>query len=290
VPIPKSCRSKSRWQRNERPVTVSPLVEPALVRRDSAATAPPVLSLNNIDVVYDRVILVLKGVSLAVRAGAITALLGANGAGKSTTLKAISGVLASERGEVTKGTIVFEGRRIEGRRAHDVTRLGLAQVFEGRRVFEHLTCEENLIAGGHLTTDPKAVREGIDRAYHYFPKLKERRRQLAGYLSGGEQQMLAIGRALLADPRVMMLDEPSLGLSPRLTAEIFALIERLNRSRGLSILLVEQNTRKALQIATRAYVLELGRKVIEGTPAELKDSPLLRDAYLGRSGREAAIG
>src|SRR6516162_9733339 len=186
------------------------------------------LALNNIDVVYDRVILVLKGVSLDVRAGTITALLGANGAGKSTTLKAISGVLGSERGGVTKGSITLDGQRIDGRRAYEVTRRGVAQVFEGRRVFEHLTCEENLIAGGHLAPGASALREGIERTYHYFPQLKERRRQLAGYLSGGEQQMLAIGRALMSRPKLMLLDEPSLGLAPSLVHDIFRIIEKIN--------------------------------------------------------------
>jgi branched-chain amino acid transport system ATP-binding protein len=262
-------------------VTAGSIAGPALGRRDSKAAAPPDLSLNNVDVVYDRVILVLKGVSLAVRPGAITALLGANGAGKSTTLKAISGVLASERGEVTKGTIVFEGQRIDGRRAHDVTRLGLAQVFEGRRVFEHLTCEENLIAGGHLTTDAKAVREGIERAYQYFPKLKERRRQLAGYLSGGEQQMLAIGRALMSRPRLMLLDEPSLGLAPMLVEEIFGIVSDLVTRERLTALLVEQNAAATLAIAEHGYVMENGRIVLEGPANALRENPDVKEFYLG---------
>src|SRR5690349_11321521 len=174
------------------------------------------LNLNNIEVVYDGVILVLKGVSVEVREGTITTILGANGAGKTTTLKAISGVLYSERGEITKGSIELAGQRLNGRRASDVTKLGIAQVFEGRRVFEHLTAEENLIAGGHIMPDIKSIRDGIDMVYTYFPRLRERRTQQSGYLSGGEQQMLAIGRALMSKPKVVLLDEPSLGLAPML--------------------------------------------------------------------------
>src|SRR5579864_6517642 len=181
------------------------------------------LAINNIEVVYDRVILVLRGVSIDVREGSITTLLGANGAGKTTTLKAISGVLGSERGEVTKGAIELAGRPIQGMRAHEVTNLGLVQVFEGRRVFENLTAEENLVAGGHVQSRP-AVKQGMDMVFSYFPRLSERRTQLAGYLSGGEQQMLAIGRALMSRPKVVLLDEPSLGLAPMLVEEIFAIV------------------------------------------------------------------
>ena len=204
------------------------------------------LAINNIEVVYDRVILVLKGVSIGVGEGTITTLLGANGAGKTTTLKAISGVLHSERGEVTKGTIQLGERRIDGMRAHDVTRLGLVQVFEGRRVFENLTTEENLIAGGHVQKDGGAVKQGIELVYSYFPRLKERRHQVSGYLSGGEQQMLAIGRALMSQPRVVLLDEPSLGLAPMLVEEIFGIVDRLVKQEKLSVLLVEQNAAMAL--------------------------------------------
>ncbi len=185
------------------------------------------LAINNIEVVYDRVILVLKGVSIDVGEGSITTLLGANGAGKTTTLKAISGVLNSERGEVTKGTIQFAERRIDGMPAHEVTRLGIVQVFEGRRVFENLTAEENLVAGGHVQKHSASVKQGIELVYSYFPKLKERRHQLSGYLSGGEQQMLSIGRALMSQPRVVLLDEPSLGLAPMLVEEIFGIVGRL---------------------------------------------------------------
>jgi branched-chain amino acid transport system ATP-binding protein len=239
------------------------------------------LALNNIEVVYDRVILVLKGISLNVPPGAITALLGANGAGKSTTLKAVSGVLGSERGEVTKGTISFDGQRIDGMPAYDVTRLGLAQVFEGRRVFEHLTCEDNLIAGGHTARERSAVSEGIDRAYTYFPRLKERRRLLAGYLSGGEQQMLAIGRALMSRPRLMLLDEPSLGLAPMLVEEIFSIVADLVSRENLAVLLVEQNAAATLAIAEHGYVMENGRIVLEGSAAALRENPDVKEFYLG---------
>jgi branched-chain amino acid transport system ATP-binding protein len=239
------------------------------------------LAINNIEVVYDRVILVLKGVSIDVREGAITTLLGANGAGKTTTLKAISGVLRSERGEVTKGTIQIGEQRIDGMRAHDVTRLGLAQVFEGRRVFEHLTTEENLIAGGHVQKDGGSVKQGIEMVYSYFPRLKERRHQQSGYLSGGEQQMLAIGRALMSRPKVVLLDEPSLGLAPMLVEEIFSIVSRLVRQEKLSVLLVEQNANMALAVADHGYVMENGRIVLEGPADKLRDNSDIKEFYLG---------
>jgi branched-chain amino acid transport system ATP-binding protein len=239
------------------------------------------LSINNIEVVYDNVILVLKGVSIEVRPGAITTLLGANGAGKTTTLKAISGVLRTERGAVTKGTITFEGRRIDGMRAFAVTRRGISQVFEGRRVFEHLTCEENLVAGAHLQRQAAKVRDGIERVYTYFPILKDRRQQQAGYLSGGEQQMLAIGRALMSTPKVILLDEPSLGLAPMLVEEIFAIVQRLVAEQALAVLLVEQNATMALAVADHGYVMENGRIVLEGAVAELRENTDIREFYLG---------
>jgi branched-chain amino acid transport system ATP-binding protein len=239
------------------------------------------LSINNIEVVYDRVILVLKGVSLEVRPGSITALLGANGAGKTTALKAVSGVLHSERGEVTKGSITFGGRRIDGLRAFDVTKLGISQVFEGRRVFEHLTAEENLIAGAHIQRHSGRIRDGMERAYAYFPVLKERRHQLAGYLSGGEQQMLVIGRALMSDPKVVLLDEPSLGLAPMLVEEIFGIVRRLVEQEKLSVLLVEQNATMALEVADHGYVMETGRIVLEGDVASLRENSDIREFYLG---------
>jgi branched-chain amino acid transport system ATP-binding protein len=239
------------------------------------------LSLNNVEVIYDGVILVLKGVSLNVREGGITTLLGANGAGKTTTLKAISGLLRSERGEVTKGSIEFNGSRIDRLPPHAVVRHGIVQVFEGRRVFEHLTTEENLIAGAHIQTDRQKVAAGIERVYGYFPRLKERRSVQAGYLSGGEQQMLVIGRALMADPHVMLLDEPSLGLAPMLVEEIFAIVQQLNRQEKLTVLLVEQNASLALTIAEHGYVMENGRIVLDGTAAMLIQNADIKEFYLG---------
>jgi len=239
------------------------------------------LSVNNIEVVYDNVVLVLRGVSLEVRAGAITTLLGANGAGKTTTLKAISGVLGTERGAVTKGSITFGDKRIDGMRPLDVTRIGISQVFEGRRVFEHLTTEENLIAGGHVQREPRKLRRGIELVYSYFPLLKERRHQLSGYLSGGEQQMLAIGRALMSEPKVVLLDEPSLGLAPMLVVEIFDIVQRLVTQESLSVLLVEQNAAMAVSVAQHGYVMETGRIVLEGSVQKLRDNSDIREFYLG---------
>lgn len=239
------------------------------------------LTINNIEVVYDKVILVLKGVSLNVGKGTITTLLGANGAGKTTTLKAVSGVLRTERGEVTKGSIQLGDRRIDGMRPFDVTYLGIAQVFEGRRVFEHLTTEENLIAGGHVLREKGKVREGIELVYTYFPRLKERRNQQSGYLSGGEQQMLAIGRALMSRPTVMLLDEPSLGLAPMLVEEIFGIVRKLVADEKLSVLLVEQNAAMALEVAEHGYVMENGRIVLEGSAASLRENSDIREFYLG---------
>jgi branched-chain amino acid transport system ATP-binding protein len=239
------------------------------------------LTINNIEVVYDKVILVLKGVSLAVGKGTITTLLGANGAGKTTTLKAVSGLLRTERGEVTKGSIQLGDQRIDGMRAFDVTCLGITQVFEGRRVFEHLTTEENLIAGGHILREKGRVREGIERVYTYFPRLKERRGQQSGYLSGGEQQMLAIGRALMSRPAVMLLDEPSLGLAPMLVEEIFGIVRQLVTDEKLSVLLVEQNAAMALEVAEHGYVMESGRIVLEGSAASLRENSDIREFYLG---------
>jgi branched-chain amino acid transport system ATP-binding protein len=239
------------------------------------------LTLSNVEVVYDGVILVLRGVSLSVRTGGITALLGANGAGKTTTLKAVSGLLRSERGEVTKGTIELDGSRIDRLPPHAVVRSGLVQVFEGRRVFEHLTVEENLVAGAHTQADRTKVRQGIDRVYEYFPRLRERRSVQAGYVSGGEQQMLAIARALMAGPRVMLLDEPSLGLAPLLVEEIFQIVERLSRQDGLTVLLVEQNAAVALQIAEHGYVMENGRIVLDGEARTLRENADIKEFYLG---------
>jgi branched-chain amino acid transport system ATP-binding protein len=239
------------------------------------------LSLNNVEVIYDGVILVLKGVSIRCAEGRITTLLGANGAGKTTTLKAISGLLRSERGEVTKGSVELAGERIDHLRPHEVVRRGIVQVFEGRRVFEHLTAEENLLAGAHTVPDHQRVSERIERVYQYFPRIRERRQQQAGYLSGGEQQMLVIGRALMADPRVILLDEPSLGLAPMLVEEIFSIVQRLNREQKLTVLLVEQNATLALAIADHGYVMENGRIVLEGAASALRDNADIKEFYLG---------
>jgi branched-chain amino acid transport system ATP-binding protein len=239
------------------------------------------LSLNNVEVIYDGVILVLKGVSLQVRDGGITTLLGANGAGKTTTLKAISGLLRTERGEVTKGSIELGGERIDRLRPYEMVQRGVVQVFEGRRVFEHLTTEENLIAGAHIQSDRERVASGIERVYEYFPRLKERRSIQAGYLSGGEQQMLVIGRALMSSPRVMLLDEPSLGLAPMLVEEIFEIVGRLNREQKLTVLLVEQNAALALGIAEHGYVMENGRIVLDGSAEALRGNADVKEFYLG---------
>ncbi|MGB1249456.1 MAG: ABC transporter ATP-binding protein [Candidatus Promineifilaceae bacterium] len=239
------------------------------------------LSLNNIEVIYNDVILVLKGMSLEVPKGKIIALLGSNGAGKSTTLKAISGLLKQEDGEVTDGSIVFEDNDIHELDAADVVRSGIFQVMEGRRVFVHLTVEENLIAGSYTRSDRDQVSADMETVYTYFPRLKERRTQVSGYLSGGEQQMLAIGRALMAKPKLIMLDEPSLGLAPLLVKDIFEIIERINREQGTTILLVEQNANIALSVADYAYIMENGRIVLAGSPAELKANADVREFYLG---------
>jgi branched-chain amino acid transport system ATP-binding protein len=239
------------------------------------------LTLNNIEVIYEGVILVLKGVSINVREGGITTLLGANGAGKTTTLKAISGLLRSERGEVTKGSIELAGQRLDRLPPHDVVKRGVVQVFEGRRVFEHLTVDENLIAGAHVQNESARVQQGIERVYEYFPRLRDRRSVQSGYLSGGEQQMLVIGRALMSNPKVMLLDEPSLGLAPMLVEEIFGIVQRLNRDEKLTVLLVEQNATLALGIAEHGYVMENGRIVLEGTAAALRDNADIKEFYLG---------
>ncbi len=239
------------------------------------------LSLNNIEVIYEDVILVLKGMSLQVPKGQIVALLGSNGAGKSTTLKSISGLLKPENGEVTDGSIEFEGEEIEDLDAEEIVKRGIFQVMEGRRVFEHLTVEENLIAGAYTRRDRAKVRPDIEMVYEYFPRLQERKNQTAGYLSGGEQQMLAIGRALMARPKLVMLDEPSLGLAPLLVQEIFNIIKRINKEQNATILLVEQNARLALDVADYAYIMESGRIVLDGTPESLKANADVREFYLG---------
>jgi branched-chain amino acid transport system ATP-binding protein len=239
------------------------------------------LKLNNVEVIYSDVILVLKGLSLTVEQGQIVALLGANGAGKTTTLKAISGLLKAEEGEVTDGTIEFLGTSIHGRDAEEIVRMGIFQVMEGRRVFEELTVDENLRVGAYTRRDREAVRRDYDLVYGYFPRLRERRGQLAGYLSGGEQQMLVIGRALMARPKLMLPDEPSLGLAPLLVREIFDIIQRLNREERLTILLVEQNANIALAIADYGYIMEGGRVVLDGSAQRLRENEDVKEFYLG---------
>ena len=248
----------------------------------SAPATAPLLSVRNIEVVYDNVILVLRGLSLEVPQGEIVALLGANGAGKSTTLKAISGLLKTEDGEVTRGEIVFNGERINGIDPDKIVRRGIFQVMEGRRIVANMTSLENLRLGAFTRSDNE-VNADIDMVYNYFPRLKERT-GLAGYLSGGEQQMLAIGRALMARPKMILMDEPSMGLSPLLVKEVFAIIREINRDLGVTILLVEQNARAALQIADRGYVLETGEVALAGTSAELASNPRVVESYLGFGG------
>jgi len=238
------------------------------------------LTLNNIEVIYNDVILVLKGMSIQVPEKKIVGLLGSNGAGKSTTLKAISGLLKPEDGEVTDGSIQFLDQVIHHKDAAEIVRMGIFQVMEGRRVCEHLTTEENLIAGGY-TRQESNLKSDIEMVYSYFPRLKDRRNQTAGYLSGGEQQMLAIGRALMAKPKLMMLDEPSLGLAPLLVMEIFEIIRRINEEQGTTILLVEQNANLTLSVADYAYIMESGRIVLEGYPDDLRENADVREFYLG---------
>jgi branched-chain amino acid transport system ATP-binding protein len=243
-------------------------------------TAAKVLSLNNIEVVYDYVSLAIKGVSLDVPQGGMVALLGANGAGKSTTLKAISGLLVAERGEVRRGEVQFNDRNIGPLSPQQRVELGVAHVLEGRRVFEHLTPDENLVAASAIRSRHDMARNK-EMVYSYFPRLHERRASAAGYLSGGEQQMLAIGRALMTQPKLLMLDEPSLGLAPFLVAEIFQIISRINREEGLSVLLVEQNAVAALEIVSHGYLIENGRVVMHDTADALKSNPDIREFYLG---------
>jgi branched-chain amino acid transport system ATP-binding protein len=245
------------------------------------------LKINNIEVIYDDVILVLKGLSLEVPEGKIVALLGSNGAGKSTTLKAVSGLLKTEEGEVTDGNITFYGERIDQLPPEEVVRRGLFQVMEGRRVFEDLTVEENIVMGGYTRKDRAGLKRDHDLCFDYFPRLKERRHRLAGYLSGGEQQMLAISRALMARPKLMMLDEPSLGLAPLLVQEIFRIVKRINQGEKTTILLVEQNANLALSIADFGYIMENGRIVLDGEPHKLRANEDVKEFYLGGGGAGA---
>ncbi len=247
-----------------------------------AADAAPLLSVNNIEVIYDHVILVLKGISLAVPPNGVVALLGANGAGKTTTLKAISNLLKGERGEVTKGEIRYDGQRVDRMTATELVRRGVVQVMEGRHCFEHLTIEDNLLTGAYTRRDGgAATRRDLEMVYSYFPRLAERRRSLAGYTSGGEQQMCAIGRALMSRPRLILLDEPSMGLAPQLVEEIFGIVKRLNEDENVAFLLAEQNAVIALKYASYGYVLESGRVVLDGAAADIADNEDIKEFYLG---------
>ncbi|WP_194454848.1 ABC transporter ATP-binding protein [Bradyrhizobium sp. CCBAU 53421] len=253
----------------------------------AAATeaAALILSVNNIEAVYDHVILVLKGVSLEVPRGGIVALLGANGAGKTTTLKAISNLLHAERGEVTKGSILFNGVEVKSLSPNDVVRRGCIQVMEGRRAFPHLTVEENILTGAFTRTDGKfAIAQDVERVYAYFPRLKERRNSTAGYTSGGEQQMCVIGRALMSRPKMILLDEPSMGLAPQIVEEIFEIVKDLNAKEGVSFLLAEQNTNMALKYASHGYILENGRVVMDGEARALAANEDVKEFYLGVAG------
>ncbi len=250
----------------------------------SASSAAVALNVNNVEVIYDHVILVLKGVSLSVPKGGVVALLGANGAGKSTTLKAISNLLRAERGEVTKGTIEFNGARVDRLTPNALVRLGVCQVMEGRHCFQHLTVEENLLAGAFTRGSARReIAASLENVYHYFPRLKQRRASLAGYTSGGEQQMTAIGRALMAKPTMILLDEPSMGLAPQIVEEIFEIVRDLNQREQVSFLLAEQNTTVALRYASYGYILENGRVVMDGKAIELAANEDVKEFYLGLS-------
>jgi branched-chain amino acid transport system ATP-binding protein len=250
----------------------------------SATSTQSYISVNNIEVIYDHVILVLKGVSLDVPQGKIVALLGANGAGKTTTLKAISNLLRAERGEVTKGTIEFRGERIDRLSPNELVRKGVCQVMEGRHCFAHLTVEENLLTGAFTRKGSRSeIRDALEKVYHYFPRLRQRRASLAGYTSGGEQQMTAVGRALMAQPSMILLDEPSMGLAPQIVEEIFEIVRDLNQKEHVSFLLAEQNTNVALRFADCGYILENGRVVMDGAAQELAQNEDVKEFYLGLS-------
>ncbi|MCV2866700.1 ABC transporter ATP-binding protein [Defluviimonas sp. WL0075] len=247
-----------------------------------AAKTDALLEVNNIEVIYNHVILVLKGVSLSVPKGGITALLGGNGAGKTTTLKAISNLLHSERGEVTKGSIVYRGERVQDMSPADLVKKGVIQVMEGRHCFGHLTVEDNLLTGAYTRSD-REVAKDLEMVYHYFPRLKERRKSQAGYTSGGEQQMVAIGRALMSRPETILLDEPSMGLAPQLVEQIFEIVKAVNEKEGVTFLLAEQNTNVALRYAHYGYILESGRVVMDGPAKDLRENPDVKEFYLGMS-------
>lgn len=260
--------------------TATPAAAPS-----ATASVDKILSVNNIEVIYDSVILVLKGVSLDVPKGSIVAILGANGAGKTTTLKAISNLLRAERGDVTKGEIMFDGHRVDKLSPNDMVKRGCIQVMEGRHCFEHLTVEENLLTGAYTRRESgSAINQSLELVYDYFPRLKERRRSLAGYTSGGEQQMCAIGRALMSDPKMILLDEPSMGLAPQLVEQIFEIVKKINEEQGVSVLLAEQNTTVALRYAKYGYILENGRVVMDGDAVDLRENEDVKEFYLGLSG------
>lgn len=249
------------------------------------AAVEPLLAVNNIEVIYNHVILVLKGVSLTVPEGGIVALLGANGAGKSTTLKTISNLLRAERGDVTKGSVTYRGERIDKLTPNDLVRRGVIQVMEGRHCFGHLTVEENLLTGAFIHGGKRQqIAEDLEKVYAYFPRLKQRRQSQAGYTSGGEQQMCAIGRALMSRPRMILLDEPSMGLAPQLVEEIFEIVRALNQKEGVSFLVAEQNTNMALRYAHYGYILETGRIVLDGAARELRENEDVKEFYLGVAG------
>jgi len=255
-----------------------------MTEKTTGKAADSLLSVNNIEVIYDHVILVLKGVSFEVPEQGIVALLGANGAGKTTTLKAISNLLRAERGDITKGSIEFQGKRIDSMTPAQLVQQGVIQVMEGRHCFEHLTVEENLLTGAYTRRDGgAAIQRDLELVYGYFPKLKNRSRAQAGYTSGGEQQMIAIGRALMSRPKMILLDEPSMGLAPQLVEEIFEIVARLNQDQGVTFLLAEQNTNIALRYASHGYILENGRVVLDGSAAELRENSDVKEFYLGIS-------
>jgi branched-chain amino acid transport system ATP-binding protein len=260
------------------------MVQVASMPTQVEPAAPIALSVNNIEVIYDHVILVLRGVSLQVPKGRIVALLGANGAGKTTTLKAISNLLSAERGDVTKGTIEFEGKRVDKLTPNELVRRGVCQVMEGRHCFAHLTVEENLLTGAFTRKASRGeIRASLEKVYHYFPRLKQRRESMAGYTSGGEQQMTAVGRALMASPSMILLDEPSMGLAPQIVEEIFDIVGNLNKRENVSFLLAEQNTNVALRFADYGYILETGRVVMDGAARELAQNEDVKEFYLGLS-------
>ena len=253
----------------------------AVAEKSRELTTTRTLSVNNVEVVYNSVILVLRGITREVAPGAVVSLLGPNGAGKSTTLKAVSGLLKAELGEVTRGQIFWGDERLDILSAEDVVRMGLVQVIEGRLLFRHLTVEENLRVGGMVYQGGRSIRDDLERVYHYFPRLRDLSKRVSGYLSGGEGQMLVVGRAMMAHPQILMLDEPSLGLAPLLVHEIFEIIHEINRQEGMSVLIVEQNARAALELADYAYVMENGRIVLDGPADQLRENEDIKEFYLG---------